>query len=79
MIRTQVYLPTKLHQELKLIAHREKTTVSELVRRGARKVVAEGQTQTPSPLKNIVGLIKDGGPKDLSENLDYYLYVKPYE
>ncbi|MBI4991276.1 CopG family transcriptional regulator [Candidatus Gottesmanbacteria bacterium] len=80
MIRTQVYLPEDLYRNLKLLSATSGMNFSELIREGA-KVVVEKKTKKRRKFdawKDFVGVLK-GGPKDLSSNIDYYLYVEPYE
>ena len=80
MIRTQVYIPDKLHKQLLLIAGHKKTTLSELIRKGAKKVIREeaGKDNSYSWLDSIIGMAKSNS-KNTSKKIDYYLYVKPYE
>lgn len=80
MIRTQIYLPDDLHTELRLLANTRQTNISKLIREGA-KLVIQKENKKISKKKfgeGFIGAIK-GGPKDLSKNIDYYLYVEPYE
>lgn len=81
MIRTQVYLPEELYNELKLLANTTRRKFSELVREGARLIVQKriAQKRRFDVWKDFVGKGKRGGPKDISANIDYYLYVEPYE
>jgi len=81
MIRTQVYLPEDLHQELKFLAKAEKTNFSNLIRQGAEEVIRKKikKKEKFDPWKSFVGKGKKGGDKDLSSNIDYYLYIEPYQ
>lgn len=78
MIRTQVYLPEELHQELKLLAETQNTNFSSLIREGAEEVVKRKTKPKVDfdPWKSFVGKGPKGGPKDLSSKIDYYLYEK---
>lgn len=76
MKRTQVYLPDELYYDLKLMAASGEMNFSELIRKGAEVVVKKKKKKKFG--EGFIGAIK-GGPKDLSSNLDYYLYVEPYE
>ena len=79
MIRTQIYLPDDLYKDLKFLAAISGKKFSDLVREGARIVVSKRKNKgKKDPWKSFIGMIK-GGPKDLSSNLDYYLYIEPYE
>ena len=77
MIRTQIYLPDDLYQELKFLAVTGKKNLSELIREGANLVVKKSHVQKKDFGKGFIGAIK-GGPKDLSSKIDYYLYDEPY-
>lgn len=76
MVRTQIYLPEDLHKELLLAAARDNTTLSELIRSGARKVLLEKRKKDKSGevLASIANL-HFKGPKDLSKNHTKY-YVE---
>lgn len=80
MIRTQVYLPEDLHQELKFLSKTEKVNFSTLIREGAKEIIKK---KTKSKVKfdpwlDFVGKCTKGGDKNLSSKIDYYLYDKPY-
>ncbi|OGC97472.1 hypothetical protein A2634_02195 [Candidatus Amesbacteria bacterium RIFCSPHIGHO2_01_FULL_48_32] len=72
MIRTQVYIPEDLHRDLMLLAKREGTNFSSLIRKGAEEVVRKKKAKKKD-WRKFVGLIK-GGPRDVSSKIDYYLY-----
>lgn len=79
MIRTQMYLPKELYQSVSLVAKREKKTKAEVI----RKALEEGLKKT-SRTKNagdvlleiarVAEKLNAKGPKDLSQNIDKYLY-----
>ncbi|HLE50181.1 MAG TPA: hypothetical protein VI791_03490 [Patescibacteria group bacterium] len=75
MIRTQVFLPEETYQYLKIRALREKKPAAQVV----REVLQAGMGQ-PVKKQNagdtLLQLAKLGGkgPKDLSKNIDKYLY-----
>ena len=77
MIRTQIYIPETVHRTVKLVADRKKKTLAELIRAyiilGLKKEQSYKQAQN---LSSIIQLGITGGPKDLSGNLDKYLYQK---
>lgn len=81
MIRTQIYLPDDLYNELKLLANTGKTKFSELIREGAKLVIAQKikRKKKFDPWKDFIGKGIKGRPKDLSKKIDYYLYLEPYE
>ncbi len=77
MIRTQVYIPDELHQAAKTIAGRGKEPMAEVLRRFiAKGVREEGRRLKQKPLSDLTRLKISGGPKDLSKNMDKYLYGK---
>lgn len=78
MIRTQIYIPEPLHQNAKLAAKKENKPVAALY----RKFIAEGleavqKKQAEKSLDFLINLKFRGGPKDLSKNIDHYLYGAP--
>lgn len=75
MIRTQLYLPEDTHLDLHLLAQREKKRVSQIV----REILNEGikrkrQVSSGKTLLKIARYGFSNGPKDLSSNIDSYLY-----
>lgn len=82
MIRTQVYIPEDQYNELKLLTAMGYGTFSELFREGINEVIKKKRVKKAKKFdvwKDFVGKGKKGGPTDISANLDYYLYVEPYE
>lgn len=75
MIRTQIYLPEELHRELHLTARQQRTTLSELVRKGAQKVIADKQKNDESwKVLEKIAAYNWKGPKDLSRrHTEYYV------
>ena len=74
MIRTQLYLPDELSNELKLLAQQLNISVAETTRKAISKGLSHIK-EKPQNLDSIVGMIKsDKAPKNLSENLDKYLF-----
>ena len=75
MLRTQVYLPEDIYQEIKVAAKKENKATAQVV----RELLEEGlsiKRQKSSIGKALLELttIKAKGPKDLSTNIDNYLY-----
>ena len=60
MIRTQVYLPEDLYNDLKLLANTSKTKFSDLLREGARLIIKKKNKQAKSvdAWKNFIGAYK---------------------
>ena len=85
MTRTQIYLPKSQLDALRTRAHKGGTTVSDVVRRIIDMELSlskrENEIATPgeSLLEAARRISKLGkpGPKDLSMNLDHYLYGTP--
>ncbi len=70
MVRTQIYLPEEVYEDLQLIARTQKVNLSQLIREGARKVIKD----KTKPLKKddwreFAGALKTG-PKDLSQRIN---------
>jgi hypothetical protein len=82
MERTQIYLPKKQIKQLKEIAYKRKTTVSDLVRDavdvqyGVVQPIAQKHKKEETLVEFAERIRKMGfkGPKDLATNLDDYLY-----
>lgn len=45
MLRTQIYLPEEMHRDLWQLAVQEKTTISQLIRKGVANVLKRGDTE----------------------------------
>lgn len=71
MIRTQVYIPEDLHQELTLLAKQEGVNFSKLIREGAEEVVKRKKSKRNKKglWKEFAGALKYG-PKDLSTRVN---------
>lgn len=77
MIRTQVYLPKSLYQYIDLVARREKKYKAEVIREVLEEGVKRKQGNAGTTLLKIAAMAKKykwKGPKDLSKNIDKYLY-----
>lgn len=78
MIRTQIYLPKKQYEDVKLRASITGKPAAEVI----RELIDKGLTVKQERLVNKNGLMKlaslgiTGGPKDLATKLDDYLYGK---
>ena len=71
MIRTQVYLPEDLYQELRLLARREEQpaakVIRDLLKNGLKKRV-KSKKRNAGDLLLEIAKIGARGPKDLSSN-----------
>lgn len=74
MIRTQIYIPETLHSQLKLLASRQKKSLAEVLREFIKQGMVNKQNTGVKSLQSLIDLKITGGPKDLSKNLDKYLY-----
>ena len=79
MIRTQVYIPDQLYQEIGLVAKREKKPRAQVIRETLNEGL-EKKKDTKNAGIALLELAELGkklrikGPKDLSTNIDKYLY-----
>lgn len=73
MIRTQIYLPKNLKQELSILAQIEKKPVAEIIRRAVKREVNRKKETAGDTLLKIASYAGKG-PRDLSTNLFDYLY-----
>lgn len=77
MVRTQIYIPDFLHQTAKNLAAQRNESLAELLRKFiSQGIVQEKKKRRIKTLSSLSGLKIKGGPKDLSKNLDAYLYGK---
>lgn len=77
MIRTQVYLPEDIYQQLKIEAKIDKIKTAEIIRVLLEKGLRESKKKRKSvgeALLDLAKLAQKGGPRDLSTNHDTYLY-----
>lgn len=73
MIRTQIYIPETLHERAKTIARNKRQSLAHLY----RSFIANGLQVSKSRGGDLTALAKlsiKGGPKDLSRDIDKYLY-----
>lgn len=75
MKRTQLYIPEETHNELFFLAIRSKKTISQLIREILKEGIAQKKTvKKVDTLEKLANYGETAGPKDLSSNLDKYLY-----
>ena len=80
MIRTQVYIPETLHNKLTRLAEAKGEPMAKVVRDFLEDGIRKAQQTDDSgitTLRRIANLKLKGGPRDLSINLDHYLYGGP--
>lgn len=73
MIRTQIYIPETLHERAKNIARNKKQSLANLY----RNFIASGLNASKNHGGDLTALAKlniKGGPKNLSRDIDKYLY-----
>lgn len=75
--RTQVYFPVDLYRRIEKQAKKESRSSASLIREAVGKYLAEAQEKEidweNDPFFKLVGIAKSG-MRDLSTNLDHYLY-----
>lgn len=77
MLRTQIYIPESIHQQAKNLASQLDQTLAELLRRLIITGLEEEKNKIkPKSLNSLSKLNLQGGPNDLSEKMDEYLYQK---
>lgn len=77
MIRTQVYLPKDLYQHIDLVAKREKKAKAQVIREVLDEGIKKKHGNAGEALLRLAKLgekLNIRGPKDLSKNIDKYLY-----
>jgi predicted DNA-binding ribbon-helix-helix protein len=75
-VRTQIYLPRRLHQSLRRAAKARGVSMAQLIREAAEEALRRTDTPQQDPLADLVGVIRDA-PHDLAEGHDDYLYGSP--
>lgn len=81
MRRTQIYLPEEMYKQIKSRAKRQGLSMAKLMRQLLNQEL--NKNQRPYATGNdLLKLAEDfqisGGPKDLSQRMNYYLYDEPY-
>lgn len=75
MIRAQIYIPETLHERAKIIARNKKQSLANLYRKfinnGLKK---EASKNRGGDLTVLAKLNIKGGPRNLSRDMDKYLY-----
>jgi len=75
MLRTQIYLPEDLRQEIDAVARKEKKSASQVIRELLNEGVNNKHKETAGAAMIRLSTLKvKGGPPNLSVNLDKYLY-----
>ncbi|MCL4357748.1 ribbon-helix-helix domain-containing protein [Patescibacteria group bacterium] len=75
MLRTQIYLPEDLRQEIDAVARKEKKPAAQVIRELLVEGVSNKHSETAgAAMRRLVALKVKGGPPDLSTHLDKYLY-----
>jgi hypothetical protein len=72
-VRTQLYLPGKLHRALKRAARQRGVSMAQLLREAAEEAVRKQALVSMDPLEGLIGAAQ-GEPTDLAEEHDRYLY-----
>lgn len=74
MLRTQIYLPQDLRHEIDVVARKEKKPAAQVIRELLRSGIDGRQQESIGQALSRLANIKAKGPKDLSSNIDKYLY-----
>lgn len=85
MVRTQVYLPRNIYEQLKQRGNSEGLTLAQQIREALAQYVTE-KTQpdeghiltADDPIWQLIGIAK-GGPEDGSVNHDKYIYFRDWD
>lgn len=80
MIRTQIYIPSDIHSQLLQLAKARSTSMAEITREfieNGLKISNHIDTSGKTVMRKLLNMNITGGPKDLSINLDHYLYGGP--
>lgn len=83
MLRTYIYLPDELNQQIKLTADLQRKSKAEIIRRALEKGLAVVKSKKSDSAKILLQIAKEAeklhvkGPKDLSFNHDYYTWGGP--
>lgn len=77
MIRAQIYLPKQLYQEVDWVARKENKPKAQVIREAIEKDMGKKRGNAGKFLLGIAAMARKNkwkGPKDLSKNIDKYLY-----
>lgn len=74
MIRTQVFLPEETYQYLKIQAQKEKKPAAQVIREVLKAGIKRRYPQKNNDVWAKLAKIGAKGPRDLSKNIDKYLY-----
>jgi plasmid stability protein len=80
MIRTQLYISEEAHRNLRMLAEASGESMAKIVRDILEERLEHREENDYSGKQAVRSLLKlqfRGGPKDLSANLDHYLYGAP--
>lgn len=80
MLKTYLYLPEELNKKVEIAAHMQKKSKAEVLRNAIEEGLDMLETQTSSGVEVLFKIAEIGkkynpkGPKDLSKNMDKYLW-----
>jgi len=75
-VRTQIYLPRRLHHALRRAARARGVSMAQLLREAAEDALRRGRPAEADPFDDMIGSIRKA-PRDLAEKHDHYLYGTP--
>jgi predicted DNA-binding protein len=76
MLRTQLYLPEELRREINIVAKKENKPAAQVIRELLKTGIDARNQDSIGQAFSRLTQIKANGPKDLSTNLDKYLYER---
>ena len=80
MLKTYLYIPEQLEEKIKLAAETQNKSKAEVIRQALEKGIITVQNQGTASAQALLKIAEIGkkykpkGPKDLSANLDKYLW-----
>jgi len=80
MIRTQIYIPNNVHSQLLRLAKASSSSMAEITRQfieNGLKTSKNIDRSGKAVMRRLLAMNITDGPKDLSVNLDHYIYGGP--
>lgn len=80
MARLQLYIPAKLHHQPRQISQDKGQPMAHVTRTFLQEGIERAQETDYTSIRTLEAIANlgiSGGPKDLSVNLDHYLYGRP--
>ena len=74
MLRTQLYLPEELRQQIDVVARKEKKPAAQVIRELLKVGIDTKEQESIGTAFKRLSNLRAKGPADLSTNIDKYLY-----